>query len=182
MISWNTHCFSRVLCACSVVPGSLWSWSGTTPEGSAWCCWRWTPRNSESALVWVLSPPLWGDCTRVEEAQTHMKAFIVKKLLFTTISTVNWTQHFYLLLASESSLSKRDRRVWAPMFRGSVCDLTSSRRLSPTCPKDLSLLASLSLRDGSTGGLDHAKQIFPPQTCHLSLTFQAAEAPSRSQT
>lgn len=67
----------------------------------------------------------------------------------------------YLLLASESSLSKIDRRAWAPMLRGRVCDLTSSRLLSPTCPKDLSLLTSPSLQDMSAEGSDNAKTILP---------------------
>lgn len=45
---------------------------------------------------------------------------------------------FFYLLFSESSRSKMDLRAWAPMLRGSVCDLTSSRLRSMPLPKDSS--------------------------------------------
>lgn len=66
----------------------------------------------------------------------------------------------YLFPTSESSLSKIDRRAWAPMLRGRVCDLTNSRLLSPTCPKDLSLLTSPSLQDRNTDRITQCKTYF----------------------
>lgn len=116
-------------------------------------------------------------------ARIHERVSVLK--LVSTIIPMQPECSIYLLLASESSLSKIDRRAWAPMLRGRVCDLTSSRLLSPTCPKDLSLLTSPSLQDGSTEGSDNAKHISPILkyvTGHLSLTCHAAVALNRSQT
>lgn len=83
----------------------------------------------------------------------------------------------YLLLASESSLSNTDRRAWAPMLRGSVCDLWSSRLLSP---HDLSPCASASLQ--RTKSREVKSSARRPVLCHLTLTCHAAAALSRSQT
>lgn len=181
-ILWNTHCFSRILCACSVVPGSLWSWSGTTPEGSAWCCWRWTPQNSESALVWVLSPPLWGDCTRVEEAQTHMKAFIVKKTCIYNNCHVTWTQRFTCYWPQspvfQRWIDESGHRCFVAAFVTSpahAASLPPARRICRCWHRFL-------CRTAAQEDWTMQNRLHLPQTCHLSLTFHAAVAPSRSQT
>lgn len=106
----------------------------------------------------------------------HMREFQCR-----TNSHLDAASHcIYLLPASESSLSKMDRRAWAPMLRGRVCDLTSSRLLSPTCPKDLSLLASPFLQKRIR--IKHCNTYLTSSKQYLrSLTCHAAVAPSRSQ-
>lgn len=91
--------------------------------------------------------------------------------------------YMYLLLASESSLSKMERRAWAPMLRGRVCDLTNSRRLSPTCPNDLSLLPLPSLQGRSAHMIRECKTHFScPKACLRPFTCHAAISQSSSQT
>lgn len=81
-----------------------------------------------------------GETERDKSALAHLH--LRNKHVLTTSAAISLS---HLFPASDSSRSKMDLRAWAPMLRGSVCDLTSSRLLSPTCPKDLSLLTSASL-------------------------------------
>lgn len=134
-------------------------------------------------LLALDTPKLWDLFSLGLESTGLGRLYISRERIHKSVS-VFWKQlqcschpnaivnSIYLLPVSESSLSKMDRRAWAPMLRGRVCDLTSSRLLSPTCPKDL----SPSLQDVST---EEHGMVVMQNISYLSLKMPPFTHPSR---
>lgn len=127
------------------LPGSRWFWTDTTQEESVWWCWRWTLQNSESASGWLIL----GCSRQGKQSKTGRLTTLCLHTKWMMRST-----HTNPLLVPELSLSKMDRRAWAPALRGMVWDLTRSLLLSPRWLRVLSSLTSSSLRYKNLWGTD----------------------------